>query len=220
MNRLEALQEAYTLATGKSTLPTGTKLDKLVTLTRKAYRDWQTEPDTEWQSLYTVVSAGSVTATDTFELDTEINFISQEVTDPVRIKKDGQYQTYAVVRPQQLYGLREERAVAKTADNAIRFSHPFRPDDQFIGGSIEVPAIIKLDDLVRDNDEVLVDNPAWLPAKVAALYVLNDSQLNYLYSDLNDLANELMSGMKERNDSSADSYNTGIDYFGALGNVR
>jgi hypothetical protein len=87
------------------------------------------------------------------------------------------------------------------------------------GGTIEVPAIIKLDDINSDTSEILIDNPQWLPARLAAQYVFNDRQLNYLYDDLLADANDMMQGMIDQNGTLSDSYNTGIDYFSSMGSV-
>jgi hypothetical protein len=224
MIRLEALEDAFTIATGKALPASGSKRDKITKLAIKLYRDWQTEPGVEWNSLYSVIGAGTVSATDTFDLDTDINYIStSDARDNnfVRVKTaDSQYINFRTVKPGQLHGLRDVNAVAKISENRIRFSRTFTADDQAFGGTIEVPAIVKLDDILSDTDEILIDNPNWLPARLAAQYVLNDRQLNYLYDDLLAQANELMRGMIETNDTGDDSINTGIDYFSSLGNVN
>lgn len=219
MQRIDAVKESILLATGKATTPTGSKLSEMNALAIKFYRDWQVEPGIEWDSLYQTIGAGTVSASDTFDLDTDINFISQRPGNYVRVKTtDGQYINFPVVKPQQLFQYRTQNAVAKVADNQIKFSRPFVAGTQAIGGSIEVPAIIKLDDLTGDNSEVLIDNPNWLPARMAAQYVLTNKQLNYLYDDLLAQANELMMGMLQ-NGQAPQTTSTGIDYFATLGNV-
>lgn len=219
MQRIDAVNQAILIATGKAATPTGSKLDQLNQLAIKYYRDWQVEPGVEWDSLYQVVSGGTVTATDTFDLDTDINYISQRPGNYVRVKLGpDSYINYTVVTPQQLYQSRHANAAAKVADNQIKFSKPFLATDQAFGGTIEVPAIIKLDDLTNDKSEVLIDNPAWLPVRMAAQYVLTNKQLNYLYSDILAQANELMQGMMLNGRPSATT-STGIDYFSTLGNV-
>lgn len=226
MNKLEALTSAYGQATGKWTLPaTGSsKRLKIEGLATKIYRDWQVEPGIEWDSLYQVIGAGTVSATDTFDLDTDINFIStqegRELNGVRVLHADGiNYTDFTVVKPAELYQNRHHNCVAKIADGQIKFSKPFIDTDITFGGTIQVPAIIKLDDLVNDTDEVLIDNPEWYPAQIAAEYALTDRQLNYLYSDLLDIANDRLKGMIGRNSSGNSSTNTGVDYFATLGNV-
>lgn len=217
MTRLDAITEAYTIATGKSNLPIvgSSKRSKLTAAALKYYRDWQTETSVgEWQSLYQVITAGTVTTGSTFDLDTEVHFLSQQDGNYVRINMgNNNYIDYAIVKPQQLYQYRGSRAVALITNSQIQFSTSFKTGDSALGGTIEVPASVKLDDLTSDTSEVLIDNPAWLPARIAAAYVLTDRQLNYLYDDLLQDANDLMQGMINYNNVLGDSYNTGINYF-------
>lgn len=174
----------------------------------------------EWGSLSQIVSGGTVTATDTFTLGADIHFISKQSNAVVRVKTgDNNYIYFKTVQPQQLHLYKDSKAVAKVAADTIKFSAPFKVGDQAIGGTIEVPAVVKLDDLNGDTSEVLIDNPAWLPARLAAQYVLTDRQLNYLYDDLLAQANELMISMKSADSAGNESTSTGIDYFASMGNV-
>lgn len=223
MTKLEAITTAYLLATGKTTLPTGNKLAQLNALAEKFYRDWQVEPDTEWQSLYQTVGAGTVTATDEFDLDTDINFISKEQGNYVRVLTSaGQYIDYPVVKPQQLYQHRLVPAVAHVVEDGthkIRFSRAFTADDTAFGGTIQVPAIIKLDDITSSSSEILIDQPEWLAERVAAQYCYSYKSLRDMYDDLINLANEHMMSMKVQNGSGNESLNTGINYFESMSNI-
>lgn len=225
MTRLQSTTEAYLLATGKTALPaTGTaKRDLLTNLAIMFYRSWQTEPDTEWQSLYQAVGAGTVTATDSFDLDTDINFISKLPGNYVRVKTTtGQYISFESVKPQQLFQYRLGNYVSHVVVDGvhkIKFSKPFITGDQAIGGTIQIPAIIKLDDITSDSSEVLIDIPGWLSKRVAAQYAYSFKATRDMYDDLLALANEDMVSMKASNTSGNESYNTGINYFESLGNV-
>lgn len=225
--RLDAITDGYTFATGKTTLPAaGTaKRELLTALAIKFYRSWQTEPDTEWDSLYQLVGAGTVTATDEFDLDTDINFISKREGNNVRILISGStdnYINYTTVKPQQLYQYRTGNYCAHVVEDGthkIRFSRAFVAADQAIGGTIQVPAVIKLDDITSDTSEILIDNPEWLGKRIAAQYAFSFKSLRDMYDDLLALANEDMVSMKAGNTSGNESYNTGIDYFALNGNV-
>lgn len=224
MTRLEAITEAYVLATGKTTLPAvgQAKRSLLTNLCAKFYRDWQTEPSVgEWNSLYGVVGAGTVAAgTTVYTLDTPIHFISERTGNTIRIRKtDGSPADFLLITPQQLYQYRNNDAVALVNGNQLQFSREFPADSDLIGGTIEVPAITKLDDLVDDTSDILIDNPAWLPVRIAAQYCYSYRSLRDMYPDLLDQANELMQGMINQNTPINSSYHTGIDYFGSLGNV-
>jgi len=209
------MEEAYLLATGKVTLPAEgtTKYERLKALAKKFYRDWQTEPGEDWNSLYEVVGAGTVTATDTFDLDTDIHKVSKRDGDYVRIvTTDDQKINFILVPATTLYKYRNGNAVAHVG-TTLKFSRTFTSTDQEFGGTIEVPAFIKLDDLESESDDVLIDNTAWLPIKMASQYILSDAQLSYQYPDLVEQANELMRGMKLANGTQYDTYSTGEDFF-------
>lgn len=219
MTLLEAITEAYLLATGKSTLPTegSAKYNRLINLAKKFYRDWQTEKGVDWNSLYEVVGAGTVTATDTFDLDTDILKVSKRRGDFIRILTTTDNRiNFKLVPATELYRYQYSNAVAHIG-TTLKFSRTFASTDQEFGGTIEVPAFIKLDDLSSTTDDVLIDNPAWLPAIVAAQYVLSDAQLSYQYPDLVNQAIELMDGMKLANGTQDDTYNTGEDFFSVGG---
>jgi hypothetical protein len=83
-----------------------------------------------------------------------------------------------------------------------------------------VPAILKLDDITDDDSEILIDSPAWLPARMAAQYALSYKSLRDKYPDLLDQANEFYDRYESRNTSGNDSTSTGVDYFASMGNVR
>lgn len=221
MTRAQAIDDAYLLATGKYPAPTtGSKRNRLTALAKKFYRDWQTEPGEEWDILSSDVSAGTVTATDTFELDEEINYISKKLDTLVRIEVSPTNTTYyRVVPASDLSKYAGQNVVAQMSTTEIKFATAFPANSPLLGGTIKVPAILKLEDLDSDSSEVLIINPAWLPARMAAQYVMTDNQLSDLYPDLLDQANELMRGMKQANDPASPTTSTGIDYFGSLGNV-
>lgn len=215
MTVLEAITDAYLLATGKSTLPTSgsAKYDRLFNLAKKFYRSWQKEKGTDWDSLYEVVGAGTVTATDTFEIDTEIIKVSQRKGDYIRIVcTNGNTIPFKLVPASKLYEDRYANVVAKIGLN-LKFSRTFSATDQEFGGTVEVPAYIKLDDLASESDDVLIDDPDWLPVVIAAQYVLSDAQLSYQYPDLLQQAQDLMDGMKLANNPQEETYTSDEDYF-------
>ncbi len=214
MTLLETITQAYLLATGKSTLPQegSAKYNRLIGLAKKFYRDWQTEPGIDWNSLYQLVEVGTVTATDTFDIDDQIIKISQRPSDQVRIVTSSNTFTYKTVSPSQLYSNRYAYAVSRIG-NTVKFSAPFTTSSQQLGGTLYVPAYVRLDDLVNLNDEVLIDNPAWLPVVVAAQYVLSDAQLQYQYPDLLSQAQDLMKGRILANEAQDETEVDGEEHF-------
>lgn len=230
MTRQDAIEDAYLLVENKAvdigSIPTA-KRDILTRLAIKFNREWQTEPNMEWDSLYDVVSAGTVTATDTFALATTINFIAtqeQHILNRVRIlHTDGtNYTEYDLVKPGELYqaGKAGRQAVAYIrSTNSVQFAKAFTSDDSEFGGTIQVPAITKLADLTDDTSVVQIDDEEWLPWRMAAQYAYGTTSKRSMYDDLLAAANDRMTGMQGRNSTGNETTSTGIDYFASMGNV-
>jgi hypothetical protein len=214
MNVLEAMQQAYLLATGKSTLPdsSSSKYNRLYNLVLKFYKDWQTEPGVDWNSLYQTLDAGAITATDTFDIDEDIIKLSQRKGDYVRIVTTSNTYYYKTINASRLNSNRYDHAVARVG-NSLVFSKAFISTDPHIGGTLLVPCYVRLDDLTSTSDDILIDNPAWLPVVVAAQYVLSDAQLQYQYPDLLSQAQDLMNGMKLANDPQDETYDDDYSHF-------
>lgn len=230
MTRESAILDAYALATNKSVAISAIPAAKRNLLTSYAiryYREWQRAEGMEWDSLYNVVGAGTVTATDTFSLDTDIHYIAdaeQHELNQVRVKfgdaANPQYVYYKTVKRGQLHINRETNVVAKASDNSIQFGKAFKTTDSMFGGTIEVPAIIKLDDINADTDEILIDDPNWLAYRVAAQYAYSYKSLRDMYDDLLGQANNLMKDMISRDSTGNETTSTGVDYFASMGNVH
>lgn len=189
MTITDAIADVYLRATGKTTtLTTGAKYNRIVGLLDYFQRRWAREPGVDWASLYDpAFSLGTVTATDTFDLDTSsIRKLSDLEGDSVRIVwSDGVgYTDYTIVDHDQLknyyYGPNKESAsgfYCAQIGSTLVFNHTFTSDDSQYAGEIFVPCYIFPDEINSDNpdtDEVQVDDPDWLVARVAAEYVRND----------------------------------------------
>jgi hypothetical protein len=221
MTRLEAITTAFLLATGKSTLPAigNTKRDLLTSLAVKFYRDWQTETGVEWESLSRDVSAGNASANnDTYPLADDIHFISKDENNFTVINNT----KFKVVSFRQLSKYQYSNAVAHIVEDgshSIKFSKAFATGDALIGKEILVPCIIKLEDIAKDDSDILIDQPEWLAERVAAQYAYSFKSLRDMYDDLLAMANDRMNSMKAANGTGSESYNTGVDYFATYGNV-
>lgn len=214
---LDCMTDGYTLATGKSTLPvTGSsKYGRLFALAKKLYRDWQNEPGVDWNSLYQLVNVGTVTATDTFDIDTDFWKVSQRDGDTIYVATtDGNKIPFKLVEASALYSYRYTNAVAVVGKTLV-FSRAFTSDDQSFGGTLYVPLFAKLDEITSVNDDVLIDNPDWLSHAIASYYVMTDAQLNYLYPDLVNQTDQLMQTMKFDNGRN-DTVVSDTDYFAGV----
>lgn len=221
MTITECLTDTYLKAVGKATPPasTTTKYSRIIGLLNFYQRRWSRENGIDWNSLYNpAFSLGTVTATDTFDIDTSsIRIISQRQGDTVRIVwTDGVgYTDYDVVDANKLkdysFGVNRESPLGfycAQIGSTLVFNHTFTTDDSQYGGEIFVPCYTFPDDITADNpdtDEVQVDDPDWLSTRVAAEYVRNDITRRQRYPELLAEANEMMARMKDDNDGQIDT---------------
>lgn len=216
MTITELVADAYLKATGKTTvLTTGTKYDRIVALADFYQRRWAREPGIDWNSLYDpAFSLGTVTATDTFDIDTSsIRNLSSREGDVVRIvwSNGVGYTDYDLVSSDTLkdysMGVTKQSpfgSYATRIGNQLVFNHTFTTSDSQYGGEIFVPAYVFPEPITSDNpndDEIQVDDPDWLVTRVAAEYVRNDITRRQRYPELLAEANEIMQRMKDDNDA-------------------
>lgn len=173
--------------------------------------EWADEPDTTWESLYDPeYSIGTVSNTDTYDLDDEIRQLSREPGDVVRIDHtDGVgYTNYIIVKAKQLKRYYEGNKSVSHGNycaqvgRTIVFNHTFVSTDPQYGGSIVAPIYNYPDLLVNSGDTVPVDIPNWLVLIVAAEIVRNDITKQNQYKNLLGEANQKMLTMKGNNDAS------------------
>lgn len=202
------ISRAYVHAQRKATPPAaGTdKYNVLVAICDSMQRLFFSEPGIEWDVLYSVVYNGTITATDTFDLDDSIDYISKRYGDFVTINSaDGtQVTEYPLVRPDQLYKRRFENAVAQVG-RQLKFSHKFLSTDPQIGQILKVPAILFPDDLTTGSSLVSVPDPMWLVYMAAAEFDRNDVVKMGQYNNLLTLADQCMQKMKADNGGQYDS---------------
>lgn len=200
MTLAQLVAKSYLLATGKATAPASTsnKYLKLVAFANVCQDAWQSEPDTEWDSLYVLTSLPTlVTATDAIPLATSIREISNRDGDYIQIvRTDGGITKYPLVKPNELADHLYDRVVARVGSNLV-FSLPFTATDAEIGGTVKVPGYGFVSTLSNDADIVQVENPLWLAYMVAAEYCRTDQVLGYREQGLLERANEVMRDMKQ-----------------------
>jgi hypothetical protein len=201
----ELIAAAYLKATGEISVLTSSDDDwkKLVALANFYIDNWQNEPGVDWASLYDpAVNIGTVTATDTFDLDDSIRSISNQVGDYVRINhlNSTTYTNYQTVEPKRLkyyaYG-----AYCARVGKTLKFNRAFTSTDPQFGGTINVPSNLFADHLSKANDVVPVDDPNWLVLMCAAEYVRNDITRAQNYPDIVAEAVDVMKYMKKANNS-------------------
>jgi hypothetical protein len=231
----EAITDTYMLATGKPTAPaSGTrKYNQIVGLLDYFQRRWGRQKGVDWNSLYDpAFSLGTVTATDTFDIDTSsIRKLSGREGDSVRIVWDDgtSYTDYTIVAHDKLkdysWGVDKDSPkgfYCARIGGQLVFNHEFTSDDSQYGGEIFVPCYVFPDSINSDNpdtDEVQVDDPDWLTTRAAAEFVRNDITRRARYPELKDDAQEIMDRMRDDNDGQLDTVDTGgWSPFSGMGN--
>lgn len=204
MTLSELIAKAYLTATGDVSTLTSTDDDykKLLAIANTTLHDWATEPGVDWASLYDpAIGSGTVSNTDTYDLDDSIRVISQKEGDYVRIidaTDSTKHYDYSTVEPSRLKYYTSGNYCARVG-STLKFNKTFTSDDKEYGGTIYVPAYTTPDDLANPNDDVPVDDPNWLVYMTAAEYVRSDIVLQAQYPNLVAKANAAMDGMKEAN---------------------
>lgn len=194
-----AIQKAFLHSNRKATAPAvGTsKYDALLGIADSMQKMWASEPSVEWDSLYSLETIGTVSATDTFEFDEEISYISKSELDPILVGTTA----YKLVKPNQLYRYQDSNVCAQIG-HSLKFAKAFTSDSPLIGQSIKVPAILAVEDITSENDEIQVDDPMWLAYMMAAEFARNDTVKQGQYDNLLALANQCMERMIAANTGS------------------
>lgn len=224
MTITETLTAIYLRAVGKATPPAvgSSKYNRIIGLMDFYQRRFSRENEIDWNSLYDpAFSIGTVTATDTFDLDTSsIRKLSDRQGDSVRIVwTDGDsYTDYTIIDADKLkdYYFDAEKTsysgfYCAQIGSQLVFNHAFTSDDSQYGGEIFVPCYTFPDAITSDNpdtDEVQVDDPDWLITRCAAEYVRNDITRRQRYPELLSEANNIMERMKADNGSQVDKVET------------
>jgi len=215
MTIASAITTTYLRATGKTTTPSATKINKIVGLLNYYQSAWANENGIDWSSLYDpMLSIGTVTATDSFDIDTtSIRKLSDREGDVVRIvwaNKKG-YTDYSIVPADSLkdyYGGVDKESpsghfCARMGDQLV-FNHEFISTDNEYGGEIFIPCYTHTDEITStstSDNEVQVDDPNWLVTMSAAEYVRTDITRQGQFPNLLNEANALMARMKDDNDN-------------------
>src|SRR3954451_18232878 len=159
----EAIIKAMTKATRKkqTTDDLGPKHDALLEAADTLQKTWETERD--WSSRRELVSLGTVTATDTFELDDSIRDLSLQEGDYVTITNGTQTYYYDMVPAERVrfYNggmtvdddrLAGPQVVSRIGRNIV-FSRAFTTTDPQLGGTLKVPAFTYVDDITDDGSQ-------------------------------------------------------------------
>lgn len=202
------IQRAFLHANRKTTMPVGAKYDALLAIADSVQKMWSTEPDVEWDSLYSLETIGTVSATDTFDLPDEIAYISKSEDDPIRVTNGTSTTTYKLVKPNQLYRYKDAQVCAQIG-RTLKFATAFTSTSSTLGYDIQVPAILAVDEITSGTDETQVDDPMWMVYMMAAEFDRNDIIKVNQYDNLLALADQSMQRMKNANSGQLAEISTG-----------
>lgn len=194
-----AIQKAFLHSNRKATPPAAgtSKYEALLDIADSMQKLWASEPGIEWDSLYSLETIGTVSATDTFTLPATINYISKSEDDPIRVGAT----PYKLVKPNQLYKYQGADVCAQIG-RTLKFAKAFASDSAHIGEDIHVPAILYTADLTLGTSNIQVDDPMWLAYMMAAEFVRNDVVKQGQYDNLLSLADQCMQRMISANSGS------------------
>lgn len=199
MTQDELVNNAWLLFSGKEPefSSTDAKYKKVVSIANMKIGDWETE--TFWDSLYEPRRlVGTVSSTNTYELDDDIREISDTDGDAVEIEHtDGNKTYFSTVTPDNLKN--HNGQFCAKAGNRLIFNKYFRPTDVQFGGQIFAPVYLYAERLTSPRSVVPVDDPNWLVKIVAAELSRVDVLKQNQYANLVNEANDLMQNMKEAN---------------------
>jgi hypothetical protein len=176
-----------------------------------------TQYGVDWTDTYDpVYEVDTVSATDTFDLDTtEVRKISEERGDFVRITHlDGSYTEYRTVPANQLKNYdprRSSETVCAKLGATLKFSRPFKSTDPQYGGTITAPIYGYYDLLTDENSDVPGSNPAWFVCMVAYDVALHDILRKDTANNLLAEANDIFKSMKSDNNAAQSSEMSGFD---------
>ena len=237
MEAQDLVAATYLRATGKTATFefTDTKGVKILGLLNFFQRRWSKATGVDWISLYNPMQlVGTVTATDTFALDTStIRKLSQQEGDNVRIiwpndagtiNDPDNYTDYELVPADRMKVDFNQGKFCSRQGGDLVFNAPFATSDPEYQGKLYVPCYVFVQDMVNPDDTTAVDDPDWLIVRCAAEYVRTDvtrlGQFPNLLSEANDIAARMTDDNQsdQNTDATADwnpsPYNpAGIQWF-------
>lgn len=204
------IQKAFLHAQRKATPPAAgtSKYEALLGIADSMQHMWQDEDGVDWNSLYSLETISTVTATDTFDLPDEVNYILKDEDSPILVTNGTSTTAYKLVTARQLYRNQDSDACAQIGRTLV-FSRAFTSTSSQLGYSIKVPAILYTEDITSENDEVQVDDPMWLAYMMAAEFNRGDVVKRDTYDQLLALADACMVKMKNANQGSHELVTSG-----------
>jgi hypothetical protein len=168
-----------------------------VSIVNRKLREWARDPKVGWNSLFEERNVGTLSTSQTVELDEDVHKLSDWVY--VR-DSDDQERRYTVVQPNRRGQYRESNSVYVSGNpKVLNFIDSISVDDQMIGADIIAPLYFLPEELTAGTDDIYIDSPEWLIYATAAELARNDPAKDDQFSNLVGMANEFYSQMVDNN---------------------
>lgn len=201
MQVTEFMNQVYYAYRGKGASKTpvagSEKYNTALAIANRKIKEWATDPNNKWASLFEVRTIDTVDATTpTYTYDLPADFFSASDFAEI-IKTDGSKLEYPIVLPQRRNLYNQALYVSGRNPHKITFSQTI--DSGLNGGTLKVAAYYIPADLVNPTDVIPVDSPEWLIYATAAELARNDAAKDDQFPNLVGIANDLYRKMVEAN---------------------
>lgn len=210
MTTTELISQAWTKAEGE-VFADGVGSDNwnyMFTLANYYIPVLATQYGIDWVDLYDpVYVVGTVTATDTFDLDADdVRKLSDETGDFVRVLHTNgvNFTNYKVVPANQLQQNYRNKACAKLGAS-LKFSRGFVSTDPEFGGTIQAPIYGKYSLLTDANSTVPGINPAWFVCMIAYDVAMHDILRKDIAKNILAEAGDIFKSMKSDNNQAQEN---------------
>jgi hypothetical protein len=201
MQVTEFMNQTYYAYRGKGASKTplagSEKYATALAIANRKIKEWATDPNNKWASLFevrTVDTVDATTPTYTYDLPTDF-YASSDFAEI--IKTDGSRVEYPITLPQKRNLYNQALYISGRNPKKITFANTI--DTGLNGGDLNVAAYYIPADLVNSTDVIPVDSPEWLIYATAAELARNDAAKDDQFPNLAGIANDLYRKMVEAN---------------------
>lgn len=152
----------------------------------------------QWRSDYSVLNVGTISVSTAPTFNLSATFIGA-AADAYVITTSGTRSDFDLVQPQDQNRFIQQVFVADLNPQVLYFTKPILATDNFVGGTLYLPAYVLPTDITSDSDVIVCDDPDWLVVATAAKIAFGDISYEDKVSDLNAEANALYSQMVRNN---------------------
>jgi hypothetical protein len=212
MTVAEGQQRTYTLYSGEAAAP-DTDTAAVILAYFNIFKDDWFDEDVDWDSTREMIDIGTVTATDTFDLDDSVTNISKQEGDYVIITdSEDRKSYYTLVKANKLFTANVVNPVAVVGRTLV-FKTPFTASSPQLGATISVPHYVRPDDVANANDELQVDNPMYQVYMAANELSAQDVTKTDQAPRQLAMATKVMEKMKQNNGAQVEEVYRGTNIF-------